>query len=321
MCNVCAVKKDAQENAAANSADDVFDKLIERGVDYAALNIEALKLAAQADGEEPGGEEFLPEEIILAGLLGYAVYKTGTKANKTMLKMIKDGGVDQFDEAVAAVQPLYAEAFDYPGTQTKVSNQLRRLLSKGSAYGGDAKMVFELPQTQQILKDMVGSTKYFTNQYFTDHVVPDLTKIISDTIAAGGNIDANAYTAVREAMEKRLKNVPYWRIVANASASRGFHYGAVKTGLLNGYQAYKWKSIIDSKTSKICRHLNGKEFWLADAELQVTRAAMAQGDEIKYVAPWLRENQIVDKDANELRELGVIMPPAHGSCRSTIEFI
>lgn len=257
---------------------------------------------------------------MLAGLIGLAFKEAGTPLNKEMLKILKDGGVDQFDEAIAAVHEDFGKVFDI-STEKKVKEQLRRVLIKGSDMAGDPRTIFQLTQTKQILEDMVDSTKYFTNRYFNDHVLPELQKIVSDIALEGKNVDVKAYQAVQELMSRRLKNVPYWRVVANASASRGFHYGAVKSGLFSGFNAYKIVAVIDKKTSEICRYMNGREFWLADAELQVVRSAMADGDEIKYVAPWLKQDEILGKSADELRESGFIMPPFHGNCRSTIKFI
>lgn len=318
MCVRC--RKEA-EQVPSGEANDVLKDLLARGERYQQMNIWELKQVAKEDGEDEGGEEFLPEELILAAIIGTAFYEVGKDPAKTLVSMIKDGGVAALDDAIAAVDQDFAEAFSHPGTEKKVRQQLKILLGKGSAIGGNGKEIFRLSQTKEILEDMVASTKYFTNHYFNDHVVPDLKTIVEKIIYAGVNVDTEAYEAIREAMSQRLKSVPYWRLVANAAASRGFHYGAIKAGLTQGYRAYKIVAVLDDRTSEICKHMNNKEFWVADAELQVVRSALAQGDEIKYVAPWLKENQIIGKSADELREMGFIVPPFHGHCRSTIRFI
>lgn len=315
MCEKCVSKTEGPL-----SVSESFDDLMQRGQRYQTLSVLDLRKVAAEQNEEQGGEEFLPEELIIAALIGAAFSGNGKDPAKELLKIVKEGGASQIDEAIAAVDQDFSNVFSAK-TQKDVTAQLMKLLRKGSAYAGDAGTITGLLDTKSILSDMVESTKYFTNHYFNDHVVPELLKSVEKILQEGGNVDAEAYKAVREVMENRLKSVPYWRLVANASASRGFHYGAVKAGLVNGVQAYKIVAVLDAKTSEICKHMNGKEFWLADADLQVTRAALAKGDEIKYVAPWLREAEIVGKDANELRSAGFIMPPFHGNCRSTIRFI
>ncbi|MGH8562762.1 MAG: hypothetical protein ACREXW_01225 [Gammaproteobacteria bacterium] len=142
----------------------------------------------------------------------------------------------------------------------------------GASIAGSRSLLDDVFRVKQILDEMVLSTKYFTNNCFNTQVVPELQRIVKNIIQHGVNVDVEAYRAIREAMEKRLKSVPYWRLVANAGASRGFHYGVVKAGMITGQRAYEIVAVVDKQTSEICRHMNGKQFRLADAELQVTRA-------------------------------------------------
>lgn len=318
MCVVCERKS---ESVPEGEPKDILKALKERGERYKKLNVWELKEAAKADGEDEGGEEFLPEEIVIAAVLATAFYEQGKGPAKKLVQIMKDGGVSALDEAIAAVDQDFDDIFDNPGTEREVRAEIRSVLAKGSSLSGSEREIFRIASTKQTLDEMVAATKYFTNHYFNDHVVPDLKTIIQKIIEADVNVDVEAYRAIREAMSNRLKSVPYWRLVANAAASRGFHYGAIKAGMTQGHRAYRIVAVLDNRTSEICKHMNGKEFWVADAELQVVRAALAQGDEIKYVAPWLREAEIVGKNADELRELGFIVPPFHGHCRSTIRFV
>lgn len=319
MCVRC---RKGLESVPEGEASESIKALLERGERYQKMNIWELKVAAKEDGEDSGGEEFLPQELIMAAALAAAFHDAGKAPTKKLLLLIKENGIGYLDEAIAEVEPDFSDAFSQGKTEQKITEQLRLALSKGSGLTGSDQEIFRLLQTKEILSDMTKATKYFTNHYFNDHVVPDLHSIVEKLLQGqSDNIDVEGYQAIREAMSARLKNVPYWRLVANASASRGFHYGAVKAGMSQGYKAYQIVAVLDDRTSKICQHMNGKEFWVADAELQVVRAALAQGDEIKFVAPWLSEGEIIGKNANELREAGFIIPPFHGNCRSTIRFV
>lgn len=322
MCKDHEIKY-ASDKIPEGNPETVFSDLLDRGIRYAGLNLSELKAAASEDDEAPGGEEFIPEEIILASVLGSAFYSVGKEAKKTILEILDKEGAGGIGHAVDSVKNLTAEAFDNnANTEKRVTTQLTRTIKKGSLYGANnAELVLGLHESETILADMVKNTKYFTNTYFNDHVAPALVRIVEKILKNGDDVDAKAYKAVRLAMEKRLKNVPYWRVVANAAASRGFHYGAVKAGMVSGELAYEIVAVLDKKTSKICRHMNGKQFWLADAEVQVVKAAKAEGDQIKFAAPWLKEKDVTDKTANELRMAGFMVPPFHGNCRSTIKFV
>lgn len=315
MCGNCVVTKSASVN------DTDYDALYEKGLFYKQLPIDDLRVTVKDDEEEEsGGEEFLPDELILASILGSIFLKQGEPLSNEMLGMIESRGINHFDDAVAAVQTRFGRIVEASGKEDDILSTIRSVVREGAGMSGSKSTLDNTFRIKEILKEMKDNTKYFTNNYFNNVVVPDLQKIIQNAIA-DGQTEVRVYQAIQKAMSDRLKSVPYWRVVSNAAASRGYHYGAVKAGLLTGRQGYKIVAVLDKKTSKICRRMNGKEFWLADAEVQVTRAALAEGDDIKIISPWLKLEDIEDKSADQLKEMGFIIPPFHGNCRSTIKYI
>ncbi|MGK3946915.1 hypothetical protein ABK046_52185, partial [Streptomyces caeruleatus] len=77
----------------------------------------------------------------------------------------------------------------------------------------------------------------------------------------------------RAKLATRLKSVPYWRLVANQASSRAYHYGLTRAGLSLGYTGYRLDAVIDKATTPVCRSLDGKVFWLADAVQRLEKLA------------------------------------------------
>lgn len=319
MCVKCL--KLASDILPYSDNPDTFEVLLDKGNRLRQLSKDELKKAVAKDPqEESGGEDFLPYELIIAGALGSAFNKVGDAAVEQMYAELDARGISSLGKAIEEVTPEFSSVFSYKDTQSKVSEALDGAITAGSALAGDAKIAGELFRAKEILNDMVTATKYFTNNYFNRMVVPQLQAIVHEALLTG-QLDSTTYQAIRTAMSDRLKSVPYWRVVANAAASRGYHYGAIRAGQSIGRRGYEIVAVLDAKTSAICRTMNGKQFWVADASLQVSRAAEALDEDIKHVAPWLTPEDIDGLSNDELRSMGFIIPPFHGNCRSTIKFV
>lgn len=323
MCRICAEKSEKQQYANEIAT---YDTWLDMGVRFASMSKEEIaKAVADNDLEDKGGEEFLPAELIIAATLGLAFKSVGDTGTDKLLTVLETEGAHKLEKALDEARPHFEQVFAYKDTETRVKANLRSAMLVGAEAAGSKSLITDMFRVDEILKEMLESTKYFTNSYFNKQVAPELQKIVEKIFnnpgVSGMNVDAEAYKAVREAMEARLKSVPHWRVVANAAASRSFHYGAVKAGMVVGQRSYKIVAVLDTKTSEICKHMNGKEFWLADGEVQATKAAAADGDAIKDAAPWLAYKAIKNLSIEELREAGFILPPFHGNCRSTIRFI
>jgi hypothetical protein len=236
-------------------------------------------------------------------------------------QLITDGALD----AVNAERPHASEI--KPPEPPKPDNH-HDLLVAGVLAGGAiltravAKntILQGVPSTQLVYSGMVAAAKYYTNNHFNTVIMPELQKRIENLFNSATTIQPDP-TDIIEYIGRRLKSVPYWRVVANAAASRAYHYGAMKAGEMLGVRAYQIQAVLDERTSAICQYMNGKEFWLSDAVRLLETAAMGSFEDVKTVTPWLKLNDIVGADAGELSDLGFMVPPFHPNCRSTIIFI
>lgn len=319
MCVKC--QKLASDLPLYADAPDIFQQLIDKGTQLQQLSPEALRKAVSNDPqEESGGEDFLPYELLIAGVLGTAFKNVGEDVVVQMYAELDARGISSLNKAIEEVTPEFSSVFSHKDTESKVATALEGAITAGSAMAGDAKIAGEFFRANVILDDMVKAAKYYTNNYFNRMVVPQLQAIVHEALLTG-QLDSTTYQAIRTVMSDRLKSVPYWRIVANAAASRSYHYGAIRAGQALGRRGYQIVAVLDTKTSDICRSMNGKQFWVADGVLQASRAAEAEDEAIKNVAPWLQPSEIIGLSNDELRQMGFIVPPFHGGCRSTIKFV
>lgn len=173
-------------------------------------------------------------------------------------------------------------------------------------------------QRFQIVNGMSASAKYYTNQYFNVHVMPAVVDAVHAAVLDGLANDGEQLKAIRALLDRRLRSVPYWNLVANGAASRAYHYGYVKTAQAAGYTGVLFQATLDSRTSEICTATHGTRWRIGDVSLFVDRIAAARGDEIKEVAPWVKAGDVAALNPDQMLAAGVAVPPLHGHCRSRL---
>lgn len=275
---------------------------------------------------EGDGYDFYANEVRLARVMGQAVAGATNKALKvydeiTGLKRVKPQYERKatFDlaKALLKLEPILRGAWTMT-TDKSVTRIIDALTSEGAIRGGDVAAFRRLPTRLNIEQGMVASAKYFTNDYYSRIVLPSMVNDINAKLTSGEPFDDTFYRALRGNMEKRLKSVPYWRLVANQASSRAYHYGLTRAGLSAGYKGYRFVAVLDDRTTAVCRHMHGKTFWLADAVARAERIARVPPEEIQSASPWATLDDVQGKDTNALVSSGFLMPPLHANCRSTI---
>jgi SPP1 gp7 family putative phage head morphogenesis protein len=156
-----------------------------------------------------------------------------------------------------------------------------------------------------------------------------------------------------------VKPREYWNVYSYATMNRARIYTQLVTFREAGFVNYRFVAVMDERTSDICRSLHGRVWAVASALRKFNQADMASGythDAVKDVLPWVRTRGIGDgdkemfvryrdgsefqvgvisrsgvgtsDDAGEYRSMatsaslesaGVMMPPLHGRCRSSVE--
>lgn len=142
----------------------------------------------------------------------------------------------------------------------------------------------------------------------------------------------------------------YWDMVASAFANRARTYANLSTFQEAGVTTYTFESVLDSRTSEVCRFMHGRRFSVQSAMNRFMATESNDDPEsVKDEQPWLRVSggqiwypsgddrvrvaDVVKPGAGKEDEVGayargmsdqklamrgIMMPPLHGRCRSTI---
>ena len=265
------------------------------------------------------GGEFIREEVVLAALLDTAISEADEETVAAFDAAMRQD-LNRLEDGIEAAAAVMNDAWQYADADRIREVQARAMVRGARAAAGIDNILEDIRGTDEILDGMVRTAKYYTNNYFNRFVIPDLRltvdKIVSGDIAGAGR----EFQILRELMDVRLHNVPYWRLVSNGAASRGYHYGAVKAANQQGYRGYELTAVLDERTTDICQSLNGRKFWTADAVTHMERVMKATEDELPEVDPWVTIDDVESADAATLKANGTLTPPFHGNCRTTMRF-
>lgn len=269
--------------------------------------------------QEPGDPPFIPEEEELTDALATNADETASQVEGPLQEALSGEG---FDEDVVLQRANQAAAdWERLAWGTAIAGATSEIITSATGTG----VVSAAMPTVSALSDldlfrivngMSRSANYYTNQYFNTQVMPALVDAVQQAVVSGQRSTGAA--AIREVLDRRLRSVPYWRVVANAAASRAYHYGLVMAGSLGGAQEVVYRAVIDARTSEICLSLNGTRWPIRDMVDLVQRIADAGPEEIKTITPWVRVDDIRDLSPAQLYAMGVAVPPLHGSCRSVL---
>lgn len=276
------------------------------------------------DGEgESGTGGFLDYEEILAAIM-LASWSRKTQA-------ARDAFLDALNETYTAAtmnrgaeeaSRILSDVVNADDTMAMRAAQVQA--SRRGASVANALSAFdEIPTNEQVFEGMARASRYWTNGYFNNHVLPTLQRAVQNMIESEGLSDpTEIYRMLRQRIDERLLGrVPYWHTVSSSAASRAYHYGMIKGGRRVGYRGYRLIAVIDDRTSDICRHLHRKEFWLADAERIYDDIAKTENEDIKEVHPWIDKEEYIGMTEREVYSRAAYVPPFHGRCRTTMQLI
>lgn len=181
-------------------------------------------------------------------------------------------------------------------------------------------------------------------------------RVVAAGLEQGLGRKAIAEDLQRAARSALVERAPfYWEVVASAFIGQGRSFAQMSSYAEAGIQRYRIESVLDERTTPICRYLHGKTFAVADALRRFEQVeALEAPEDIKRTLPWVRERLDPDTgrtrlyagrgdeatelaevtrsavgagdDRGEFRplasdatlsEVGIGFPPYHGLCRTT----
>jgi SPP1 gp7 family putative phage head morphogenesis protein len=214
---------------------------------------------------------------------------------------------------------------------------LERAFKAGQAVRGVGRAVqtlFDKPR-QEAVDWLVRHDLFWIGKVFPEQVRDSFR----DTIASGIEEGLG-----RKAIGKRLRElmvgteeVPgkaeLYNRVAAASVNRASNWGGMFSLEEAGVEEYEFRAVMDQRTSRICRELNGRVFSVPRVMNVVRQALDGPPSAIESIAPWPtfdaerndffiqtgdRRSYLGGQSEEWLADHGVALPPLHGNCRSVI---
>jgi len=276
------------------------------------------------DPENPEDSlDWLSEELLIAVVLASVIASRGAALMERFDALLNKDDLSEKDiyEFIIYGKRHYSNVFN------DSDGKVERAIAKAMALGelripAGQGLLAQSIMMEKVLNGIIDVAKYSTNNYFNNFVVPAIEREVGKILAGTATFDKPNFHPIREKLDRRLKNTPYWRIVANSAAQRAFNYGYVKTAEMQQIRRYAIRAIIDERTSEVCEELDGREFFIGDAVNLMEEVSEAQDIEgVKQLMPWRSPEEVRGKSDQELTDMGVLLPPFHGNCRTTIEYL
>ena len=214
---------------------------------------------------------------------------------------------------------------------------LERAFKAGQAVRGVGRTIqtlFDKPR-QEAVDWLVGHDRFWIGKVFPEHVRDSFRDAIVRGLDEGLG---------RKAIGKRLRDLmagtrdapgklELYNRVAAASVNRAHNWGGMFSLEEAGIDEYVFRAVMDERTSRICRDLNGRVFSVPRVMRVVRQALEGPPSAIEGIAPWPsfdserndfyiqtgeRRAYLGGQSEGWLADHGVALPPLHGNCRSVV---
>lgn len=197
----------------------------------------------------------------------------------------------------------------------------RERIRTGFALGlrsTDAALRFTVQDEAAI--DWLGQeTPFWIGQHYDE----DLSGVIRRIARDQGLVDGLDVREVGAAFQRILggtyaRTEAYWNLLATNATTRARNFGFVGTADAAGMTEAEVVSVLDGRTSQICRVLNGTVYRVPDLMAQREAMIGATPEEAKEIAAWRKAEDVEGATVEQLVAMGVAIPPYHGNCRTIL---
>ena len=185
----------------------------------------------------------------------------------------------------------------------------------GAVESAGKRLKFSLGPPDYRALDLIGQQNYFwLMEHYSADVQQGFDALLNQAYAEGWSRDRLAEALQQHFQALKPASRAYFNGLADHSARKLREIGRVAGYERAGIQAVKVKAILDQRTSKICRAMNGRIIPVATLAAQKERILNAKGkEELKRAQPWLKEGQVTAV-ADLPEHYG--LPPYHYRCRT-----
>jgi len=164
------------------------------------------------------------------------------------------------------------------------------------------------------------NTMYWVGEHYGTMQSKTIGEIAAKVLEEG--MDRNAAGLfLRKNLGKQFKRSnAYWDLLSNHVVTRSREFGRTAAYEKAGVNYIRISAVIDHRTSKICKELNGKIIPVSwNINLRDKLINSKNPEDVKKIAPWMKdaeiEKKIVGKKVKDMPK-HVGMPPYHARCRT-----
>lgn len=158
----------------------------------------------------------------------------------------------------------------------------------------------------------------------TQAAVASATQMVEQAVAGSNPLALKAEAADLKPLKAAMNSLS---INLSAASSRLASYGFLLQAKQNGELIYMLSAVLDSRTSEFCRAIDGKIVPVSvGLDRAITMLNAKTPEEASAQAPWLTITpellvKLQAAGAQELMEMGVLLPPFHPYCRTILQFV
>ncbi len=231
-----------------------------------------------------------------------------------------------------------------------IGKNLTSIYKKAKALAAkEAKFKFTFDKPDRVAIDALNRhQKFWIGNLFDEHLGERISAVSRDVLLERGYSVEEAGRELEQALRREFSLTPggvtrfaeaipsryagntdlYFKQVASTAAHTARSFATVQAFSEAGVTRYELINPNDERTGKICQHMSGQIFTVADATRQMRRMLNAETpEEIKEAAPWLSAAKLDDglkgakpgsaEATRNLRALGAsVLPPFHPLCRT-----
>lgn len=246
-------------------------------------------------------------------------------ANQTTEKIYKLGRIVGWKRAVGKIKGKRALEYEAEGVKKAALE----------VFPG-----FEVVDEQAIAA-LNGHNLYWIGSHYNRNLSDTIAKTVRDTIIGQGLSRSEAAKVLQELLTSKFSKIDvpggfrgttndYFQGLAANTATVSRVYGQLESFDQFGVVRFEIVNPNDHRTSKICQHMSGKVFTVAQGKEQLSKELTSSDPEgIKKLHPWMTIQELkalsptpglVGKGEQEaLAKAGLPLPPYHFKCRSSID--
>ena len=205
--------------------------------------------------------------------------------------------------------------------------------SKKPKQVAEASVKFDVVDKQAIA-DLQGDQMYWIGRHYSQNVRETIRNAVKPAMAEGVS-HAEAGKRIAAAVAENLAKVTipkgfngsqakYFEGLAANTATNARVRGQVRSFSQVGITKYEIVNPMDDRTTQICAFMNGKEFFVKEANDQIAKTSAAKTpDDVRAAHPWMGINNarsiFAKGGARGMAQAGLALPPYHFRCRSTVD--